>query len=592
LLDNGIVSEVDNDWGMGQGVVKFTYPLVGAYTLAVHLRNQPISPVECLTELINQAGHFSLAWDTARTFLLLHQEGTLFANLASSNRAEMRELVGESLVALYTDDPSRAKRDLQQLLESDAEAAQRTALKAAYRIGPGARDLFLWVAENKGTNLRQLAQDALYLIWRRDPDFTYGLLHELLLRIKLSNLKNLSNILRFVINLSITIYINHCHEPDVIDRTVELYYELATERLYMQLMRTDIFGPSFEKRIIRTFASAFSKPILKAMLETDLASAEDFFRLPAADRACLKRIAPAVDPQADLESVRDDLFKMLQSDVTFFNILAALILGVHACQNFSAITPLLRQFFDHLNARGRLWELLSFAILLPKTPAAWVELLEQFTQQLLQDHPELLAHHNPASTGQLNLTDFMFVPLGLAYGKRGTSMPLIQSLVRNALNHSDRQVGRGCIVALGPVGFYYPDAVFAILQTCLSDINDPQTQEALVQSLAVIRTLHFDAVDIFMAQHNMDEALQRRVSAAADVTLVHRYISLLGFYNNAVHFSQFYPKMRQAFSIGAMQLLAEAKRPKDFINDYATVALRLFREAEFRLSEWTVSDAI
>jgi hypothetical protein len=588
LLDNGILTEITSEWGMGGGGVKFTYPLIGAYALASHLRRQSTASGEIISTLVAQATGFALAWDAARILLLLHQDFSLLADTAGSTNAEMRELAVESLVALHADDSNKARQCLQQLLEGDSEEARRSVLKAAYNIGAGARNLFLWLAESKATAIRQAAQDILYLIWRRDPDFTYGLLHELLSRITLGNLLNLRRILEFVINLSITIYINNCDRQDVIDRTVKLHYELATERLHLQLLRTDILGPRFERLVFRAFASAFAKPILKAMVETNPASAKNFFDLPVEERACLKRIAPVLDPQTDLTSVKGDLFEMLQSEIRFFNICAALALGIHACHNFRATEPLLRELFDALDAHGRLWELLSFAVLMPKTPDEWVEFLEVFTARFFREHPDLIYNDSAESGGQLDLMDFIFVPLGLAYGKRGSAMPILQQLIRESVNRASGHGVTICMVALGPVGFHYPDAVFAALRASGVNFKDALIQDALVQPLAVIRTLHQDAVDIFIQQQGLDETFHRRVSATADVNLVHRYISLLGFYNNAFHFSLFYPKMRREFSMGAMHLLADADRPQDFIADYTAVAFRMFRDAGFRLSEWTL----
>ena len=54
--------------------------------------------------------------------------------------------------------------------------------------------------------------------------------------------------------------------------------------------------------------------------------------------------------------------------------------------------------------------------------------------------------------------------------------------------------------------------------------------------LATVRTMHFDAVDLFLqCQVGAPDSFRRRIDAAADVELVRRQIHMVGFFNNAVH---------------------------------------------------------
>jgi hypothetical protein len=147
-----------------------------------------------------------------------------------------------------------------------------------------------------------------------------------------------------------------------------------------------------------------------------------------------------------------------------------------------------------------------------------------------------------------------------------------------------------CLAGLGPVGFYYPEAVFHTLRAAIPDFEDPDLQTALIRPLATIRTLHLDAVDTFLRQIGADDAFQRRVSAEADVELVRRYIYMLGIYNNAVHQALFYPKMRRQILMGGLNALADARRPRDFIANYTPVPIRMTREAGYRLRGWTLPE--
>ena len=56
----------------------------------------------------------------------------------------------------------------QMLLGSAEEGPRRTALKAAYNIGPEARDIFLRAAIDGEPALRESVRNTLYLIWRNE----------------------------------------------------------------------------------------------------------------------------------------------------------------------------------------------------------------------------------------------------------------------------------------------------------------------------------------------------------------------------------------------------------------------------------------
>jgi len=584
LLDRDILTETSGDLFLGD-VVRFTHTRVGAYALARHLLRRPGADSDLASTLVREARGFPLAWDAALTLLLLRKDAAAFAELARSTDVELRELTVESLVELHADEPPTATDLILQLLQMDSEEARRTGLKAAYTIGPGARDVFLWAAVKGPPALRRAVKDTLYLIWRTDPDFTYGLLNDLVARIGLGALPDLRNILEFIIELSITIYINHCEREDIVQQTTDLWYEVLKNRLHLDLLNTGVLGPAFEKLIFQAVARAFSSQI--TALFTDQVPAERFFSLPAEDKAGFKRVVPLVDPQAELHPALDDVAALLRSDIAPFNYLAALVLTIHAYHDFEATAPLLRSLFDDLEAHGRLWEIVGFAVLLPDTPPAWVELLEDLTRQLIEEHPAVFYGEE---AGFLAQSDILLLPLGLAYGKRGPSMPYFEGLIRDGLSRGDRRQVERCLAGLGPVGFYHPEAVFHTLRAAIPDLSDTGLQAALIQPLAVIRTLHLDGVDIFLDQIGADETLRRSVSAAADVELVRRHIYTLGIHNNAVHQALFYPKMRRHILMGGLNALADAQSPQDFIATYTPVPIRMVREAGYRLSEWTLPE--
>jgi hypothetical protein len=152
---------------------------------------------------------------------------------------------------------------------------------------------------------------------------------------------------------------------------------------------------------------------------------------------------------------------------------------------------------------------------------------------------------------------------------------------------------RACrlIGALGVVGFYHPQAVLQYLRPSLPTLlREGTTAPAILAALATMRTLHFEAVDAALVQADGTEAQRRDVAALADPERVQQFMRLLGYYNNAVHYCVHYPRMRRGLGGSALQLLATATGPREFIAGYAAQAMRMARDAGFDLRQWTRPD--
>jgi hypothetical protein len=602
LLDRGVLQEWRGNVRAGV-LVKFAHNRVAAYALAMHLLQGKPDVRAKAAELLALDAEFPLAWDVARTLLLESGDEAAIARLAGSHDPEERELAAEALVELYADDAKTAGRRLEALLEETSEEARRTALKAAYNSGPAARDFFLRAAiegdaatresvkntlyliwRNESAAGRDSVTETLYLIWRHAPGFTHELLNTLLGELALGNITRCPTILWFVLDLTITIYVNHCDDEEVIEKTAALLHDLSVERLHLNLLKTGLLGAKVEKLFFGVVARVFARQILEWMLFAEVAPVKTFFALPKESRASLARIADVLDPATDLASAHDDLLEMLQSEVPIFSGSAALAIAVHAVHGFAATEPLVRRLWDEANAGGRLWILMSFSVLLRNTPPEWVGLLEDLTGRWIEQHREAFLGPSSRLAGGL---DLVLLPLGLAYGRRRAPMKLFGSILQDAMAASDRALAARSVAALAAVGFYYPEAMFDALRPVMKKLDEEEISGAALATLATVRTLHFDAVDRFLEREGVPEEFRRRMDAASGVALVHRFIRVLGFYNNAVHLSLYYPRMRKPFSAGALKLLAEADGQNRFITEYTVTAVRMLRESGFQVLEWT-----
>jgi hypothetical protein len=108
LRDKGMLTLVRGDDVLQGDLLKFTFPEVGAFALAVLLGrtpgalSTPTDRIELLSTLVAASSSFQTAWSAARILvqLLLPSVPDIFVSLARSPNVELRELAVESLLAL------------------------------------------------------------------------------------------------------------------------------------------------------------------------------------------------------------------------------------------------------------------------------------------------------------------------------------------------------------------------------------------------------------------------------------------------------------------------------------------------------------
>ena len=587
MLARGVLSETPGDF-FQSAQVRFLYDPIGSFALARLLsrRNRDGSPI---IQLIREKRDFHLAWEAALILLLRNTDAENFASAARSPNPDLRALVVDSLKKLHADQPQVALDIINHLLKLDSTEAQVTALKAAYFIGPPAQSVFLDIASNQGRDLRRLTKDALYLNWQTDPQFVENLLYALVERIDLKSPRQMRYILEFIIDLSITIYINNCDDEKLPQKISDLYYELIKNRLRLDLLDIGFLGPAFGKLIAAAVGSAMARPVMDAFQYTETTIPYRETYATDADKDHLKQVLHLIEPGSDLRPKLDMMAGMLQSKVTFINLLAAMPLAVQATCNFAAAESVMRQLFDQVNGHGRLWVILSLAVQFKNTPAQWVALLEDLTRRLISENPEI---YYDTRSGFLNDFDIVLLPLGFAYGKQGTIMPLFEEMLKEGLAGGQEQRLPRTLAALGPVGFYQPQAVFNTLLAAFGEegLKQVEVQQMLVNPMSMMRILHLDDVDTFLQRIGAGEAVKRDITTETDIGNVSNYIYRLGIYNNTIYDALYHPKMSRNFFIGSMEVLIDKQEPKAFLEYYTETAIRMTREADYQLIEWTLPE--
>ena len=598
LLDEGVLTEVRGDL-FSDDLLKFSYPLVGAYAIVRRLMRQQRAVIDVVRELAALTSDLPLAWEAAVTLISVRGDAPTCAVLAGAPDPELRELAHEGLVRMHAVNAERAGAALGSLLDSGDALQQRCALRAAFSIGPAARELLVRGALSDSELLRHAVRDTLYLIWngaaqnsgdartsagyfiwRHAPDFTHGVMRDLVEQLSWTSPIEAGRILTFVLDLVIMIYVNHCDRADVVQNTSDLFHHLAVDRLHIDGLAA---GGVLERSVFKVVSSVFADRLLRWMLVGGDDDTSAFFERPPAERQVLVEASALLDPAADVPAARSLLLRMLRADVNVVRGTAALVLAVHALARPDVAEPLLHSLFDELDTPGRLWLLAGLSVLMQRTPDTWVALLEELTRRLVDE---------TGAAGVPMLTpgfDALFVPLGLAYGKRKAGMPLFERMLAGGMGPADATAR--LVAGLGPVGFYHPQAVLATLRPCFKVLAaQADTRAALVSTLATLRSLHYDPVDAFLADVDADDAMARDVAAAADMDRVQQFMRLLGYYNNAVHFCVNYPRMRRGLAVSALTLLAESGSAAEFVTGYAQAAIGMARETGFVLTEWTLPE--
>ncbi|MBL8324215.1 MAG: TIR domain-containing protein [Rubrivivax sp.] len=619
LIDRGVLTEMPGD-GIDDASLRFTYPQIGALAMvrAMLPAASPGTPLNTkgkvdagavrgiVQRLLAAADDLPLAWEAAISFVASRADDAVICDLAGDADPELRELAMQSVVRQHGIDPAHARNRLDLMIHRPSAEPKRTAVRAALHIGPAMRDwlikvvsgsdevkhavrdtlYFIWSGFSQPGGLNRT--NALYFIWRRAPDFTHELLDELVSRIGLFSIFKAGHTFAFVLDVMITIYINHCERQQVIEHTAMLFRRIAVEKLHLDRIA---LPDRVEKMVLGVVSSVLAERVLGWVLLDESNKPEAFFSR-SGDRALLAQAAPWLDPATQVDEARALLQRMFTSTTPVVRGAAALVVAVHALADLTKAEGVIQGLFDSLDARGRGWLLAGLAVLIPDTPEQWVPMLEELTERLIDEGAAAGASGTPPGPPPiLPFFDALYVPLGLAYGKRGDGMPMFEPLLQDAASRP--QEACRLVTALGIVGFYHPQPALDLLCPHLAALlSDAALAPATVAALATIRTLHFEAVDRALAAAGTADARRRDIVAGGQPVRVQQFMALLGYHNNAVHFCVEYPIMRRGLAMHALQLLATATGPREFVSAYAQRAIHMAREARFDLRRWTAPDGV
>jgi hypothetical protein len=528
LKDVGVLMEIPGDEYTG-ALVKFTYDRVFEYTLARHFIREQMTrgglTADLIERLVLRSRTFPSLWGAARTILLLKFEQNLFVRLANSQHYEIRELIADTFVSLHEDEPDKALNVLTQILRQPSDDAKRVALKAAYTIGPDAKDIFIQGASEKSEAVRSVVSDYLYLVLKGKPYYGNLIWDELLSQISIRAVRRSGSILQTLIEVGIKTFIDQSDNPQAVQRVSETWHQITVDKL--PVARNGVIGQISRQLLFPIVSQVAKTNIIETMFFTEYAPPDDFFGSEMDKNRAESVLIHYLDNRSALEDILPFLIEMLESPILFNHGLAIVILGSECIKAPQKMLPAVRDVFEQLSGAGRLWILMQFAYFSSmEVPDGYLEMLEEFTERFVEEN------RNTFISDPWGIYDTLYIPLlalGVAYCKRDDStFPLFTRIIQEAEDKQDFEVVEKCILGLAPIGFHFPNEILSFIEKTVGPCGESEYLPALIQVLATIRTLHADQVETFLLRTNASESLAKEVRTRMEPDLVKRYVDWVG----------------------------------------------------------------
>lgn len=602
LVDKDVIREFEEPRSLRDArLVEYTIQRFGAWVLASYLAERTSGTsehVDLIMEASEKFATYPPAWDAATMLLVQAADDEVFVHLAASDRSEVRELVVAAVAELAAFDDARVHSVIAAMLDSRDGSSPLTALRAAYRSTLANPDIafddeFIAIARGADDDLRQYLHDTLYLIWRRDPDYTIGVLRTLVAQLERGQmvlrfweLPETRRLLELVSQIAITLYTTN---PTLeLGKAIgDLGHELIVERLKVVGLMSNslvqgVLFPVVDRR--------FSEYIYRGFLVDDAEAIDRVFQLDAAAKDDIRAGIRLLDPDHPIEPETEALHRLFgATDSDFSSLLAAQALAIHLVAGFSSVETTVQAVYDRGDFRARAWLLTAFLVLLETTPGEWLPFLEELTSGTVASHRDQLRTGGGILSG--GHIDQVLLPLGLAYGKRAIDMPVHLEMVAQALADGDLAMAARVIDSLGATGFHHPlvarDALWHIWEQMTGDGGQvpEEIRESLIRAMTTIRVLYPDIADDLIADMG-DQSVEAGFRTAAEPDWLRSQVALLGLYNNGVHIAVCNPIMRTGLLEPTYSMLIDEPDLATAVKGLTKRAWNLAGEYDYHLDRW------
>jgi hypothetical protein len=469
--------------------------------------------------------------------------------------------------------------EILKLLRDPSPRVRRVATNAAYQVGLGA-DVIAIMARDRDEGLQRTVAYMAYLEWVRGNRSTVMTFADAIADgIRWIEPMDAYRRIRFLGHCLIFIYTNNPNDQQLIAWGDRLFRQVLARKA--RISAITIPAP------IKSLAMVISGRVLSsrattAVLSANLQDPKEYFKGAVRNRDLLRKAAALLDPETDWITSFPDIVDIWNSDIVFIRGYGSIVSFANYLRsaNVDEINTKIRDDFEYLTPRARLWLLLSFSPLFQEAPilrplVAWL------TKYILEHDRDFLVTRD---YGQLKGWNVFLIPLGLASGKVNSSMVEIEDPLLNAIRDDDRDLVNVMIESLGLVGFYYPRQALPLLAIVCNEAGS-SVDDSLVEALSTIALLHPEEVDVVLRDTGRLD-LRADVLARSDIVESEFLFDKIAFFSNAVNQAWQYPAMREMLVRGTVQHIASAKSARDFRGRLTRTIVQVMRDSSHEIGVW------
>lgn len=466
LLDRGILTESPF------GEVKFLRDRFFEFLLARRILEEPLEEDRCLS-LIKQASTFNSLWGAIKTAIFLKGDLELTKKLATYDDYDVRQVLIDTFKTLSIRDWDKIYSLMKDILSSDSVASKRLAVLASCEIIPCPADLLVSAMLDKNVEIRGLAIQHTYMLWRKNPEEGRKVIKE----ICSFGLKDIMvNRRAFLASLELQarIFLNHTKEKDAI---------LLVDSLSLDRVRTFTRKPLIGNIAFR-LGARFAKRIVTKMwkLEYDL-WISPFFKASQEEREKMRLLIPYLNVEEKLSpEIERILYEAAGSDLSAVAAMASIVLIIQGRALPESVLSIIKKLITSRDER-RVHVALKVLAFMSKVLVSELETEFDTASEIIYGDPRF---HKWIGEFGLNMCE-----------QQKGKIDFIEKIIKKAIDERNLKVLEITVADLGNIGVRFPINSLLTLADVFAFDYEP-LQEVLIESLAKIRALYPDKVDKYL----------------------------------------------------------------------------------------------
>lgn len=501
LKDLGVLLE------LGEGLlpeVRFTYDRFLEYLLARYLLDRmrrEKQETNYLLELARQYRQFLSMWGTLQSMLLLNPQMDWWRVLASSTDYVARSIFVDAMQTYFQENQQEATSIMLKVLDDEVIYSTQTVLRVAREIGWDAIAVFDHAMKSKSEQTRRILVNFLLTVSKEDIDF-YFLLYDYYasLMTPFSIAKNMNMAIGGIQNF-VRIVSACMNDLNSFQRCNQTLQKTVEQLHLMAFSKHRFIDKTLEIVTMKVLPVLMNLAVRGGFLEPialhEFEDVERFFNNKEEQQKVL-RLFPYLDIQkTGIETEIEHLQYIFDRGPVASKVVILQVLAVQMNNNRIKALDVYKELFEKCNGHGRSWmQMMTFTFFIPTTfPEGYLELLEELTARFVQENREYLFEHQILLQ---KLIDCPFLSLYFSYYRENVSdMPVIKSLIKEAMMNNDVKLAKRLVATLFPVGIFYPEFILSFVDQHL-DLSNKELIEPILIGLGLVSSIYPEMTDSYI----------------------------------------------------------------------------------------------